>query len=664
MSGAGRARRPRAPRPSAADRSRALTRHAAAAADPRAATLAAAILAVTLVGTALVVDVRAEAAFDAPKRALALFGLAGAAGCVLAAHVIRGAGAALAPRRLARAQRVILAALAVAAVATVVSALGAPRALVARDACRALVVWIAALPLGASAALAGGRGRWLAAAFVAGALVNALASLAQAAGVEIFATALIAGRTDTGGFLGNEASVAQAAAFALVVLGVAAWRPSSAATRTGLLATGLPLLAALVVDRSLTAFATVAAGLALAVALSHGRRALVPLGVAVAVAVGGVLAYPPMRTRLVDAVQALRSGDWDALTTYRLGPWSAAAEMVRERPLLGFGPGTFGTEFTAHRLRAEVRQRRRLVIPQLTSSFGEAHSDYLQAAAELGLPAAGALIVAAATLVGALARRVVTAAPTVDVTEAAVVVAVLAAAALSALTWFPFQRPVVTVPLLLAAGRGWRLLDVAPAVAEPSPDPRRSRFRVRVALALGAVAVLIAALGPELGRYAAERRLAVVTATLEGMAAGGRLVPEARPLLTELATTARATAAADPSDSRGLVAAGTAMLLANAPAEALGHYRAALGRGERAEVDLNLARAYALAGRREEAEESLLRAAWLSPMLVMTLPSADRARVEGALADREARFRSGELTAPPPLPLDPSSPPPSAPPAA
>jgi hypothetical protein len=41
--------------------------------------------------------------------------------------------------------------------------------------------------------------------------------------------------------------------------------------------------------------------------------------------------------------------------------------------------------------------------------------------------------------------------------EAVVIAAILVAGATAALTWFPMQRPITAVPLLLAAGRGWRL---------------------------------------------------------------------------------------------------------------------------------------------------------------------------------------------------------------
>jgi hypothetical protein len=46
--------------------------------------------------------------------------------------------------------------------------------------------------------------------------------------------------------------------------------------------------------------------------------------------------------------------------------------------------------------------------------------------------------------------------------EALLLLALLVAGATSALTWFPLQRPVTGVPLLLAAGRAWRISGQTP----------------------------------------------------------------------------------------------------------------------------------------------------------------------------------------------------------
>ena len=50
---------------------------------------------------------------------------------------------------------------------------------------------------------------------------------------------------------------------------------------------------------------------------------------------------------------------------------------------------------------------------------------------------------------------------------AILLLAFLGGGAVAALTWFPMQRPLTAVPLLLAAGRAWRI-SIAPAVSAPA----------------------------------------------------------------------------------------------------------------------------------------------------------------------------------------------------
>jgi O-antigen ligase len=302
--------------------------------------------------------------------------------------------------------------------------------------------------------LDGRGGRVVLGAAIGAALVNAVVSLLQAAGVwQPFAVEAIAGRVVTGAFMGNEGQLALTLALAAVAgLAVrAGWPPVVAAA-------GLTVLgAALVINATISALAAVAAGVATVLAAERGWRGMgAALGIGILLCTAAA-AWAPLRTRVLDAIQDARRGSWDDLTSNRLGPWAAALEMIRARPLAGSGPGSFPVEFVPRRLEAEIRHRTRLVIPRITSSYGEAHDEYLQAAAELGVPTAAALAAAAAAVIVGLVRRLRAAAGGARV-EATALLALLLTGAVAALTWFPFQRPASVVPLLLAWGRAWRML--------------------------------------------------------------------------------------------------------------------------------------------------------------------------------------------------------------
>lgn len=425
------------------------------AADP-GATAAAVFLAAILVGSALVFDTASDSAFDAPKRLVTLFGCAAAAlaafGFSSWTNPLAGAGSRWKGARLA----LLLAsgALALAFVAAAVS----PRRLVSFDALRVLLITLLLLPLGASR-VAGQRRRrgWLLASFLAGACVNGVVSILQLRGLyQPFPIVARGEREATGAFAGNVGYLALSLALAAVVaLGVAlaARRPTVRA------ACGVILLlcaAALLANRNLTSFSALLVGSTVLLFGWFGRRAAVPLFAAVLLLAAGVGLYRPMRERAAGAVGSIRAGDWDQLLSYRTAPWAAAVQMARDRPLTGYGPGTFQAEYVVHRLEAEIASKRRLANPLVTSTYSEAHCDYLQPFAEAGIPAGLLVLASAALLLTGIGKRMRTANGSVDA-EAVILLALLAAGATAALTWFPFQRPITSVPLLLAAGRGWRV---------------------------------------------------------------------------------------------------------------------------------------------------------------------------------------------------------------
>lgn len=419
--------------------------------DPSAVVVVA-VLAMVIAGTSLAVDTRAAAAFDAPKRWIALVGI-GLAAAVAFAFRSRSSGLARAWRELCPWRKAALVFSAGALAGTLLAAVASPRREVSLEAMRSILLLALLLPLGASRAVARGR-TWLAAIFLISCAINAAVSILQSLNrFRPFALETVGTREDTGAYAGNVGYLAIALALASVAsLGILLGTPDTRARVPAGLALCL-FAGALLVNRNLTALTALATGGAALLVLRFRRRAALPLAAAVAVAALAVAAYAPLRDRARSTIRAARAGDWDAALSFRGGPWSAALEMIRERPVFGFGPGTFGAEYVPHRLSAEIRARRRFVSPLVTSSYAEAHNDYLQVASDAGVPVAALALGAAACLVAAIAR---TAWRRKD-PEAAMLLAVLLTGAAAALTWFPLQRPVTAVPLLLAAGRAWRI---------------------------------------------------------------------------------------------------------------------------------------------------------------------------------------------------------------
>ncbi len=423
------------------------------------------MLVLVLAGTALAVDAGAGAAFDAPKRLIALCGTALAAAAALAVGRRRpdAAPAGLALREGPASRRAALfltgAALLIALGAAVLSA----RQAVSLDAMRSIALYALLLPLGASEALAPGR-RWLAGAFLAATGVNAVVSILQSRRLyQPFALETFGGRQGTGAFAGNVGylaiTLALAGVLAFGILLTARHAAARLAAGTGLVLFAIGLL----VNQNVTALTAALAGAAVLLIARFRRRSVLAIAAAVLLGALAVAGYAPLRFRARELVRAVRVGDWDALVSFRGGPWAAAVEMTREKPLTGFGPGTFGAEYVPHRLAAEIRWRHRFVSPLLTSSYAEAHCDYLQVFCDAGAIAGALVLAAMACLLFAAGK----AAWRSRDPEAIVLLAVLAAGAAAALTWFPLQRPVTAVPLLLTAGRAWKISARSGAGATP-----------------------------------------------------------------------------------------------------------------------------------------------------------------------------------------------------
>jgi tetratricopeptide (TPR) repeat protein len=168
-------------------------------------------------------------------------------------------------------------------------------------------------------------------------------------------------------------------------------------------------------------------------------------------------------------------------------------------------------------------------------------------------------------------------------------------------------------------------------------------------LRLAAAIALVALLRPEIARYRGEREVRRGSDALR-RALGSASSAEARPEIYRAAVLAARATRRLPGDPRPRLLAGSARLVSGQGLEALDFYRDALATGERAEIDLNLGRAHALAGERPEAQTALLRALWISPALAPALPAALSKRLLEDVAKRENDLRAGLMSEPPPLP--------------
>ena len=428
--------------------------------------IAAAGLLLSIAAAGLFVDSGADAPFDAPKRMATLVFVAVAAVAAFGFSRWRSPFPGRREGKISDSESAALLLLLAFALA-LVSAAASPRRTLAFDTARTGIVLALLLPLGASRVLE----KWkapLLGAFLAVAAGNAVVSGLQARNIyQPFPLVTQGTRDATGAFVGNPGSLALALALAAIAAIGLALLSARWPLRLAGGAAAAVFAGGLLVNRNLTSWSALAAGAGILLLARFGRKAVLPIALLLLLAGAGILAYRPMRLRAVEAASAIRDRDWDRLLTYRLGAWEAAIEMARGRPWTGFGPGTYGAELVPHRLRAEIETRTRMANPLVTSGYGEAHCDYLQFFAEAGVPAGLALLAAISLLFRGVFRASRRLAPGPARNEAILLLAFLGGGAVAALTWFPLQRPLTALPLLLAAGRAWRI-SAAPAVSAPA----------------------------------------------------------------------------------------------------------------------------------------------------------------------------------------------------
>ncbi len=398
----------------------------------------------------LVIDPRSIDAFEAPKVLMAQAGIALAAGAALWRRLVRPERRPLVENG---APAIVLALFGAGLLGAVASAALSRHPARSFDTLRSAAPFLLALGVGA-ALVSVKRFSTIETIFIAGATINAL--LAFLAARNLFSPLVVLGRVKRAAFgalLGNPGHLGIALALAAVavlpraIAGRGRW-PARAALGA--------ILAGILATQTLSGLAALAVGTAAYLVPRFGRRAAIPIMVFLLLLGGAAMRSRQIRFRVYFAQRSLRRGDWNSALSARAAPWLAGAEMIRAHPWLGIGPGNFAGEFVPRRLDAEARHRLRLVVAGMeNNSFSEAHCDYLEILAAIGIPA-GLCLISAWLLIVLLVISRGRGDP-----EAAAAGASLAAGAVAAATWFPFQIAAPAVWLLLLTGASFRF--IAPA---------------------------------------------------------------------------------------------------------------------------------------------------------------------------------------------------------
>ena len=83
---------------------------------------------------------------------------------------------------------------------------------------------------------------------------------------------------------------------------------------------------------------------------------------------------------LVEHIQSMSNISTDASNVERLNRWTAAMGMIKERPVLGWGPGTYQFEYAPFQ-----KSEYQTIISTDFGDGGNAHSEYLGPCAETGI---------------------------------------------------------------------------------------------------------------------------------------------------------------------------------------------------------------------------------------------------------------------------------------
>lgn len=369
------------------------------------------------------------------------------------------------------------------------------------------------------------------------------------------------------------------------------------------------------------------------------KRRLLVLGMSAALALMVVSLVTPLRERVVRLGEQLARGDLNAVLTGRLDGWRPALRMLGDHPVNGVGHGAFESSYAAAKLEL-VDEGVPFLPGQPRAMFANAHNEFLEVAAEWGIPGLLALIWGVGVLVRQI-RRWGRGDPDGEASgeekpgDRALAWAGLTLVAVLSLTYFPFRVALVAYPALVLFA--WLLSPVEtdrqiPTGTAVDGHPRGLRRRGlggRTVVAL-LLPLLIVALVIQGERYRSQWRAArmlraVEVVTLQMVRSGrgnaGQLWRHVR-LLEEAGRLDGANAAIP-------LAEGSQYRLLQRHDEAMEAYRRALALEPRPETWLNLGAAQAAAGDKEAARVSFLRAVKLDPQMRSQVPEPYRGELPG-----------------------------------
>lgn len=97
---------------------------------------------------------------------------------------------------------------------------------------------------------------------------------------------------------------------------------------------------------------------------------------------------------LMEHISSMSNISSDASNLERLNRWSCAIRMFKDKPIFGYGPGTYMFQYAPYQLTAD-----RTIISTNSANGGNAHSEYLGPLAESGILGSISVLVLIATVI-------------------------------------------------------------------------------------------------------------------------------------------------------------------------------------------------------------------------------------------------------------------------